>query len=86
MVLYNAPHLVHFYGDVHMKPLNQLTPQEARAQLRRRGETISGWAVAHNFTPRLVYDVLNGRLAGNYGKAHRAAVLLGVKDGEIVNG
>ncbi len=69
-----------------MKPLKPLTPQEARNQLRRRGQTVSGWAVANSFTPRLIYDVLNGRLAGNYGKAHRAAVLLGIKDGEIVDG
>lgn len=68
-----------------MKPLNTVTPQEARAKLRRRGQTISGWAKANGFTERIVHDVLQGRLAGNYGKAHRVAVLLGIKDGEIVD-
>lgn len=66
-----------------MKPLNTLSPQEARAQLSRRGQTVSSWAKANGFTPRLVFDVLKGRLQGNYGKSHRAAVLLGIKDGEI---
>jgi len=65
--------------------LNTITPLDAREQLRRRGESISGWASKHGFRPRLVFDVLNGRLKGNYGKAHRAAVLLGLKAGEIAS-
>lgn len=69
-----------------MKPSNTLSAQEARNQLRRRGQTVSNWAAENGFTPRLVFDVLTGRLKGNYGKAHRAAVLLGVKEGEISNG
>ena len=66
-----------------MKPSIPITPQEARANLRRRGQTISSWAKKHGFTSRLVFDVLNGRLQGNYGKSHRVAVLLGIKEGEI---
>ena len=69
-----------------MKTLNTTPAQEARRQLVRSGQTVSGWARQHGFTPRLVFDVLNGRLHGNYGASHRAAVLLGVKDGEIPNG
>ena len=32
--------------------------------------------------PRHVYDVLGGRNKGLFGESHRAAVLLGIKDGE----
>jgi len=66
-----------------MKPSNTLTPQEAQNKLRRRGITVASWARQNGFTSRLVFDVLNGRLHGNYGKSHRVAVLLGIKDGEI---
>lgn len=69
-----------------MKTLNAITMQEARELLVRRGQTVSSWARQHGFTPRLVFDVLNGRLHGNYGESHRAAVLLGVKEGENVSG
>lgn len=68
-----------------MSRLNTITPQEAREELRRRGESITGWARKHGFRPRLVFDVINGRLAGNYGKSHRAAVLLGLKNGAVIN-
>ncbi len=68
-----------------MKPSNALSAQEVRNRLRCRGQTVSGWARDNGFTPRLVFDVLDGRLKGNYGKAHRAAVMLGVKAGELLN-
>lgn len=62
----------------HMK-----TPTEARAALRRRGIPISRWA-RDNGVPRAVaYGVLSGKLVGTYGHAHRAAVILGLKDGDI---
>jgi gp16 family phage-associated protein len=34
----------------------------------------------------LVSDLLNGRKKGRRGKAHRAAVLLGIKEGTISTG
>ena len=59
------------------------TPAQARAELVRRGIAISDWASRHGFTRSLVYEVLSGRRPCRRGQSHRAAVLLGMKDGEI---
>ena len=59
------------------------TPEQARAELRRKGVSVARWARGNNVSPSVVYDVLYGRLLGTFGAAHRVAVLLGLKDGEI---
>ena len=59
------------------------TPEQVRSEFVRRGESISSWARARDLPSGLVFDVLSGRVKGLRGKAHRAAVLLGLKDGEI---
>ena len=59
------------------------TPEEVRRELERKGIPIAVWARANGLPPRPVYDVLAGRNAGRYGVAHKAAVLLGLKEGEI---
>lgn len=56
------------------------TPAMARAELRKRGITITKWARDNNFPRAVVGDLLLGRVAGNYGKAHEAAVKLGLKE------
>ena len=65
----------------------QSIPMESREEAKKnfytRGLSISGWAKAHNLAPQYVYDLLNGRTAGERGESHRAAVLLGLKDGII---
>ena len=48
-----------------------------------RGLSISEWARKHNLAPQYVYDLLNGRTNGARGESHRAAVLLGLKEGVI---
>ena len=48
-----------------------------------RGLSISQWARKHNLAPQSVYDLLNGRTNGARGESHRAAVLLGLKEGVI---
>lgn len=53
------------------------------AQFYARGETVRGWARRHGLSPWIVYKVLQGRLAGRRGEAHRAAVLLGLKQGVL---
>lgn len=60
-----------------------LSPQEAKASLRKRGVTIREWARQNGLSERIVHEVLRGRFKGKYGQAHRAAVLLGIKDGVI---
>ena len=37
----------------------------------------------YGLSARTVYDVLAGRNRGSYGEAHKAAVILGLKEGEI---
>ncbi|WP_019411223.1 DNA-binding protein [Pseudomonas psychrophila] len=59
--------------------------QEARDRLGRLGITTRDWAKKHELHPSTVYAVLNGQKKCLRGEAHRAAVLLGIKDGEITN-
>ena len=60
-----------------------LTPEQARAELERRGISIAEFSRLHKLNKNLVSDLLNGRKKGRRGEAHRAAVLLGIKDGVI---
>lgn len=59
--------------------------QEARGRLARQGLTAKNWAEQHEFNPSTVYAVLNGQKKCLRGEAHRAAVLLGIKDGIVTN-
>jgi gp16 family phage-associated protein len=60
-----------------------VTPEQARADLEKRGISIAEFSRKHDLNKNLVSDLLNGRLKGRRGEAHRAAVLLGIKDGVI---
>ncbi|AGZ37595.1 hypothetical protein PVLB_24080 [Pseudomonas sp. VLB120] len=45
--------------------------------------SIAQFSRIHGLNKNLVSDLLNGRIKGLRGEAHRAAVLLGIKDGVI---
>ncbi|WP_448649605.1 DNA-binding protein [Pseudomonas corrugata] len=60
-----------------------ITPEQARAALDRMGVSIAEFSRQHGLNKNLVSDLLNGRIKGRRGEAHRAAVLLGIKDGVI---
>jgi gp16 family phage-associated protein len=60
-----------------------LTPEQARAALDREGKSIADFARQNDLNKNLVSDLLNGRKKGKRGEAHRAAVLLGIKDGVV---
>lgn len=62
-----------------------LTTEQARAALDRNGVSIAEFCRTHGLNRNLVSDLLNGRKKGRRGEAHRAAVLLGIKDGVITN-
>ena len=62
-----------------------LTREQARANLDNKGMTIAEWCRIHGFNRKMVADLLKGRKKGRYGEAHRAAVLLGIKQGVIVD-
>lgn len=59
------------------------TPDQALADLSRRGTSIAGFARKHGLKYMTVWQVLHGQKKGLRGEAHRAAVLLGLKDGVI---
>ncbi len=54
---------------------------KARKRLERQGVSIKEWAAQHALNPSTVYAVLNGQKKCLRGEAHRAAVLLGIKEG-----
>lgn len=60
-----------------------VTTEQAREALDRRGMSIAEFSRKHGLNKNLVSDLLNGRVKGRRGEAHRAAVLLGIKDGVI---
>ena len=50
----------------------------------RRGETMAQWARRHGFNPADVRNVLAGKAKGHWGESHKIAVMLGMKEGEII--
>lgn len=60
------------------------TPAEVRAGFDREGLSISKWAMDNNIRPGTVYQLLSdSRIKAKRGDAHRAAVLLGMKEGVV---
>ena len=59
------------------------TADQARAELRHQGETVAHWSKRNNLSADTVRALLRGELQGLYGEAHRAAVMLGIKDGVL---
>lgn len=62
------------------------TPAQAKealkAELDRRGESIASWAMANGLNPLVVYGVLSGKRNPSRGQSHKAAVLVGMKQGQ----
>lgn len=63
--------------------MNLRTPEEARAELKRQGISVSSWAVANGFSVNMVFEVLSGRKKCLRGQSHNIAVKLGIKEGAI---
>ncbi|RON96482.1 DNA-binding protein [Pseudomonas fluorescens] len=59
------------------------TADEAKAELRAKGISITQWAIANRFSPNLVFEVLGGRKKCVRGQTHEIAIKLGLKAGEI---
>lgn len=55
------------------------SPESAQAWLRARGVTVASIARAHGIDRAVLVDLLRNRAKGNYGTAHRAAIVLGLK-------
>ena len=60
-----------------------LTADEARERITRMGIPIAVWARRNGLRTPAVYDLLLGRRFGNHGDGHKAAVLLGMKEGTL---
>lgn len=60
------------------------TPQEVRNEFIRKGISFARWARENGFDKATVSQVLCGCNAATRGKGHKIAVLLGIKDGEII--
>jgi gp16 family phage-associated protein len=59
--------------------------KRVRAAFATAGIAISDWARANGFAYMTVVDVLHGRRVGTRGEAHRVAVSLGLKQGQVVD-
>lgn len=59
------------------------TADEVKAEFDRKGQSIGEWARKHNVRAGTVYDVLSLRSTARRGTAHKVAVLLGMKEGEL---
>lgn len=60
------------------------TREEVLAAFERKGLSISAWAKSHGLPPAVVIGVLRGTRKDRIGQGHKAAVLLGLKEGEVV--
>lgn len=61
------------------------TPEQVKAEFKRKGISIAQWATANGFSTNLVFEVLAGRKKAVRGQSHKIAVALGLKEGEIVH-
>ena len=60
------------------------TTEQARAELQRKGVSVTQWAVSNGFSPNLVFEMLSNRRKPTRGQTHNIAVALGIKESEIV--
>lgn len=73
------------YKGYMMKTHNTLTPQEAAESLHAKGLSVNKWSLINGFNPQIVRTVLANKSKCRIGKSHKIAVLLGIKEGEIVD-
>lgn len=67
-----------------MKSNNLKTRAEVLEDFANKGLSVRGWAIAHGLSPAIVHGLLKGTRQGRIGASHKAAILLGLKHGEIV--
>lgn len=59
------------------------TRQQAIDELANKGISVRRWAMQHGLSPAVVHSVLKMGRPARIGESHKAAVLLGIKRGEI---
>ena len=55
--------------------------EKVKAEFEDSGISIKKWAESRGFSPRIVYQVLDGKSQGLRGKSHAVAVALGIRKG-----
>lgn len=83
IIVHLTPHEI---ARICTMPNTHITEQarmQAREALEKRGQSAKDFAAQHQLNPSTVYAVLSGQSQCRRGEAHRAAVLLGIKDGVI---
>lgn len=63
----------------------QKTKDQVKDELSRQGLSIAGWAHRHGFARSTVDRVVSGKSLNRFGPSHKIAVLLGMKDGIILD-
>ena len=64
--------------DSFLRPLEEL-----EREFDRKGISKADWAREHGIRPGVIYEIFSRRSSCKRGEAHRAAVLLGLKEGVI---
>jgi gp16 family phage-associated protein len=67
--------------------MSNVTPEIKAAvmeKLSKQGLSMRGWAIRNGFSPTLVRQVIRGECPARFNKGHKIAVLLGIKEGEIL--
>lgn len=62
---------------------SQMSREQVLAEMRRRGQSVAGWARDQGYSLASVYALLYGNNKGHRGTSHEIAVRLGMKDGVI---
>lgn len=83
IILHFTPHEIAWICTMPKTSISEQARQQAREALEKRGQSAKDFADLHNLSPSTVYAVLSGQSQCRRGEAHRAAVLLGIKDGVI---
>jgi|SRR5690606_3462039 len=68
-------------GRMHSIARSPAFVKNVRKAFEESGICIADWARENGFSPRMVYQVLEGRRKCIRGQSHRIAVALGIKEG-----
>ena len=66
-----------------MEGIVMKTASQVKGDFQKDGVTVTAWAKKHGFRPQAVSLVIHGKAKCYYGNAHKIAVLLGLKKGNI---
>jgi gp16 family phage-associated protein len=83
IIVHLTPHEIARICTMPNTSVTEQARHQAREALEKRGQSAKDFAAQHQLNPSTVYAVLSGQSQCRRGEAHRAAVLLGIKDGVI---